>query len=95
MPPMAQPGQVNYHWTDRFTLAHFLIGVGYAFFGFNFYITFFLAVFWEFIENPLKKYCHFIFPHSTADTLRNIIGDIIAVMFGWFVFNYFHVLFKF
>lgn len=85
-PPSARPGEVNYHFVDRFTAVHFLIGWFYAYLGFNVWLMFFLAVFWELVENPLKKYCKFMFPHATADTLSNMVGDVIAVSLGWYLY---------
>jgi|GEM_PF-2357160 len=87
-PPPAQPGEVNYSLIDRFTLAHFGIGFAYCVLGFGFGITVFLAVAWEILENPLKVHLRFLFPHATADTTQNILGDTIAVLLGWVVCYY-------
>ncbi len=83
LPPLAKPGEVNYPAFDRFTFVHFGIGLGYGFFGLSATIVVVLAVLWEIIENPLKANCPFFFPHATADTLQNILGDIFAVVTGW------------
>lgn len=88
-PPPAQQGGVNYSLLDRFTFVHFVIGVGYGFLGFRFELALVLAFVWELLENSLKYYLPFIFPHSTADTLRNSIGDFLAVMLGWALSRYF------
>lgn len=82
-PPPAHPGEVNWPMCDRFTLVHFGIGCTYAVLGLPFLVTLVLAVLWELVENPLKAYCPWIFPHATADTLRNSIGDSLAVCGGW------------
>lgn len=87
-PRPAQPGEVNYSAVDRFTLVHFSIGVLYAFMHLPFGAVAFLAIFWEIIENPLKVWFPKLFPHASADTLRNSIGDIVAVIAGWYVFYY-------
>lgn len=87
-PRPAQPGEVNYSAVDRFTLVHFSIGIIYARLHLGFLLMFFLAVFWEVIENPLKVALPRLFPHASADTLRNSIGDIIAVVAGWYLFRY-------
>ncbi|HTF89585.1 MAG TPA: hypothetical protein VK843_14320 [Planctomycetota bacterium] len=84
-PPPAKPGEVNYHFLDRFTLVHASIGVAYALLGLGFALTAALAVAWEVVENPMKAYLPRIFPHATKDTLRNAVGDTLAVITGWYV----------
>ena len=74
-PPPAQNGEINYPLIDRFTFVHFMIGFGYAFLGFGLGPVLFLALAWELFENPLKVHLSFIFPHATADTLQNSVGD--------------------
>ncbi len=88
-PPPAKKGAINYHFVDRFTFVHFMIGFGYGAFGLGFFWVLLLALIWELIENPLKFYLPFIFPHGTADTLQNATGDFLAVLFGWLVNRYF------
>ncbi|HEX4924333.1 MAG TPA: hypothetical protein VFV50_09610 [Bdellovibrionales bacterium] len=84
-PPPAQKGHVNYHWFDRFTLVHFAIGAAYGALGLSSFWALFLAVAWETAENPMKAYFPYIFPNATADTWKNLVGDILAVMTGWFL----------
>ncbi len=91
-PPPAKKGEVNYSFLDRFTLVHFAIGFGYGLLDFSFGFTVFLALAWEMIENPLKFHLSFMFPHGTADTIQNILGDCIAVILGWWVKHYFTLL---
>lgn len=79
----AAEGEINYHLFDRFTLAHFLIGVGYGLIPLHFGWTLFLAVAWELVEDFLKARLPRIFPHATRDTLRNALGDVLAVLSGW------------
>lgn len=81
--PVAKKGEVNYPFIDRFTLAHCMIGFAYGWFELGLVMVIFLAVFWEFVENPLKARLPFIFPHATADTLQNAVGDTLAVLLGW------------
>ena len=87
-PPPAKKGEVNFSFIDRFTFAHFLIGFAYMYFGLGFFVVFLLAVFWELIENPLKFHFPSIFPHSTADTLQNMLGDCLAVILGAMLSRY-------
>jgi hypothetical protein len=82
-PSPPKKGEVNYPFIDRFTFVHFLIGVGYGWLGFGFGLTLLLALAWELLENPLKYHLPFIFPHGTADTLKNSVGDSLAVILGW------------
>lgn len=88
-PRPAQPGEINYSFIDRFTLVHFSIGVIYARMGLGFWPMLILALFWEIIENPLKVKLPRMFPHASADTLQNSIGDFLAVVAGWYAFHYF------
>lgn len=76
-------GEVNYHFVDRFTLVHFMIGVGYGFLNLNFVVVVLLAVVWEIVEDPLKAHLPKIFPNATADTWRNLVCDAVAVVIGW------------
>ena len=87
-PRPARPGEINYPFMDRFTLAHFAIGVIYGRLALSWWLALTLAVFWELIENPLKAYCPRIFPHATADTWQNSLGDCVAVMAGWALVSY-------
>ena len=87
-PRPAKKGEINYTLFDRFTVAHFFIGIVYALLKFNFGVTIFLAVGWEVIENPLKANFPSLFPHGTADTLQNSLGDILGVMCGWAVVRF-------
>ncbi len=82
-PRPAGPGEINYAWIDPFTFLHFGIGMLYGFLGAGPWLSFGLAVLWEIVENPLKVYCRFLFPEPTADSLRNQIGDVLALMLGW------------
>ena len=84
----ARPGEVNYPIFDRFTLAHLAVGATYGFLALSFLAAALLAVAWEFVENPLKANFPRIFPHASRDTLRNAVGDIVAVLTGWAVVTY-------
>jgi len=93
MPPPSKPGQINHELLDRFTLAHFGIGVGYALLGAPFWLALLLAILWELVENPFKVYASFLFPNATADTLRNSLGDTVAVCAGWLLMQQIHSYF--
>ncbi len=82
-PPPAKSGEINHSFIDRFTLVHFMIGVAYSLLGLDGWTVIILSVVWEIVENPLKATFPFIFPHGTADTLRNAVGDCLAVFLGW------------
>ena len=86
-PPPAKQGEVNYHFFDRFTLAHLALGVAYAWLGFGFGLALLLGILWEAAENPIKAYLPKLFPHATADTMANMTGDVMAVGCGWFVWT--------
>jgi hypothetical protein len=76
---------VNYSFVDRFTFVHFGIGVVYGLLHLHLGLAAILAVAWEVVENPLKVRFTFLFPHATADTFQNSVGDIVAVLGGWLV----------
>jgi hypothetical protein len=82
-PRKARPGEVNHPPVDRFTLAHAAIGAAYALLGLGLLPVVALALAWELVENPLKAWLPKLFPHATADTLPNSIGDTAAVLLGW------------
>jgi hypothetical protein len=86
-PPPAKPGEVNYDFFDRFTFVHFGIGVAYGALHFPLAWVVALAVAWELVENPLKAYLPFVFPHASADTWKNSSGDTAAVLSGWACFG--------
>jgi len=86
-PPPAKEGEVNFDFVDRFTFAHAAIGVGYALAGLGVMSALVLAIAWEIAENPLKVRFPAIFPHATRDTLRNALGDVLAVIAGWSLFR--------
>jgi hypothetical protein len=83
MPPPAKPGEVNHAFVDRFTLVHASIGALYALAGLSAVSACVLALGWELLENPLKAYLPRLFPNATRDTLRNAVGDVLALMCGW------------
>lgn len=87
MPPPARPGEVNHAFVDRFTFVHFGIGMAYELLGFTLELALLLALAWEILENPLKAYASFLFPHATADTLANSLGDMLAVCAGWLLLS--------
>lgn len=79
----AKPGEVNYGFVDRFTLVHFGIGLVYGLLHLHLGWALLLAIGWELVENILKARVAWIFPHATADTWKNSLGDVLAVMSGW------------
>ena len=85
-PPPAKKGEINYSLFDRFTFVHLAIGFGYGAMALSFGAAFALA--WEFFENPLKVHFAFLFPHSSADTFQNMVGDILALNIGWLIHHY-------
>ena len=85
MPLPARPGEVNHDFVDRFTFVHAAIGVAYAFLGLGLASTVALAIGWELVENPVKSCMPRLFPHASKDTLRNAVGDTLAVPAGWSV----------
>lgn len=87
-PVPAKKGEINYALVDRFTFVHFMIGCFYGILGLSFLLTITLSIVWELLENPLKANFPALFPHATADTLQNSIGDCTAVILGWSTIYY-------
>lgn len=80
---MALPGQINGDAFDRFTLAHFGVGVALGMIRAPWWVTLPMAIGWELVENKLKDRWPEVFPHATHDTAANAIVDALAMMTGW------------
>jgi len=79
----AKKGEINGDLFDRFTLAHFGVGVGLG--GLTpmpLWGVALVAVGWEVIENPLKDAAPDAFPNPTHDSLGNSVVDAGAMMAG-------------
>jgi hypothetical protein len=74
---------VNHDFVDRFTPIHAGIGATYGLLHLPPAAVLLLALAWELLENPLKAFMPALFPHATRDTLRNMVGDVLAVFCGW------------
>jgi hypothetical protein len=90
---IANPGEVDGDMFDRYTFAHFGIGVGLELLRSPWWATLGIALAWEFIENPLKVTFPEVFqprwsPITTTDRIPNAVGDIAAVMSGWALTRY-------
>lgn len=84
----AHQGEINYNFFDIYTIAHFFIGAFYGAIELSIFTCFVLAVVWEIIENFLKTFLPILFPHATADTWKNSLVDIIAVLTGYWLITY-------
>jgi len=81
----APPGEINGDLWDRFTLAHLAVGGALGYLRTPLALAVAAGVGWELIERPLKEVAPELFPHSTQDSLPNAIGDVGAVLAGWFI----------
>jgi hypothetical protein len=79
----SRPGEVNHGMFDRYALAHGAVGVGLGVARAKWWQALAFTVAWELVESPLKRRFPRAFPYSSEDTMRNAIGDSIAVMAGW------------
>jgi hypothetical protein len=70
---------------DRFSFAHFFVGLLLGLTPLSYQEIFVIAVVWEVVEYPLKKALPGWFPAPSHDSLRNSIGDVIAWMAGAFL----------
>lgn len=79
----SKPGEVNYDFFDRYTVAHFATGIGLGVMRLNWWQAALFAIGWEIIESPLKRAVPRAFPYSSEDTLANAAGDVLGMMAGW------------
>lgn len=80
---IANPGEINFHAVDRFTLVHGAVGAGLGALGLPWWAAIAVTLGWELVERPLKDHYPQMFPHSTQDTMDNVVGDVAAFMLGW------------
>ena len=81
----AHSGEINGDFVDRFTLAHAAGGAALGLMRTSFPTALVVAVGWELVERPLKDAYPALFPHETQDTLPNAVGDVLAVLGGWWL----------
>lgn len=74
---------INAHAVDRYTSAHFGVGVTAAVAGLPWWATLIGSIAWELAEDRLKDAIPGVFPYSSHDTLLNASTDTLAVMAGW------------
>jgi hypothetical protein len=74
---------INKHAIDRYTSAHFGVGVLAGGLDIPWWGTLLGSVLWETVESPLKDLMPTAFPYSSHDTLLNASADTLAVMAGW------------
>jgi hypothetical protein len=79
----ALPGHINHAVVDRYTAAHLAVGVLMGAARVPWWGATGAAVGWEIAERPLKRKFPKIFPHATQDTPANMIGDAVAMVGGW------------
>ena len=79
----ARPGEVNYPIVDRFTLVHAGFGALLSIVGASRNQALAVAIGWELLERTMKRTMPQIFPHSTQDTIPNMIGDAVANYLGY------------
>jgi len=75
--------RINQAPLDKFTVLHFLFGVGMAKFKFKPYQAIFTAVSFELLEDVLKDRCPDIFPYSSKDSKTNSLVDVLATLTGF------------
>jgi len=79
----AYPGEINYPPLDRFTAAHYAVGVILGAARVPWWGALIFAVGWEIIERPIKRAAPRLFPHGTQDTVPNMICDALAMVGGY------------
>jgi hypothetical protein len=88
MTRLARPGEVNYALVDQWTLAHAAIGVLLGSQGLSPRQALVVGAAWEIAERPLKDAFPAMFPSETQDSLRNAVGDALAMAAGAWLFQY-------
>lgn len=83
--PLAMAGEINGDLLDRFSLVHASSGAMLGLLGVPFLATLLIAVGWEFLERPLKDRFPQVFPNASQDTRANMVGDVGAMMLGWYL----------
>ena len=83
-------GEIDGDPIDRYTLAHYAVGLGLGAADLPWWAAATFAIAWEFLERPLKDHFPGIFypsakPYTTQDTLANATCDAIAMLGGWWV----------
>lgn len=77
------PHEINKNAIDRYTSAHFGVGVVAGALDVPWWATLLGSVTWELIESPLKDRMPTAFPYSSHDSLLNASTDTAAMMAGW------------
>ncbi len=75
--------RINKDAIDRYTSAHFGVGVTAAALGVPWWGALAGSIAWEIAEDVLKDKIPTAFPYSSHDTLLNASTDTLAVMAGW------------
>lgn len=84
---LAAPGAINHPALDPFTLVHASVGLLGAALGLRLATTVLLAITWEIAEHLLKDCVPGAFVFPDQDTVRNAVGDVLATVAGWFLFQ--------
>lgn len=74
---------INQDAFDRYTSAHFGVGVVSAIIGAPWWLSLISSVGWEMAENGLKTAMPGAFPYASHDSLANAATDTLAWMAGW------------
>jgi len=72
---------------DSFTLNHAFVGAVLGGMGASAMGALGIALFWEAVENPLKRRVPDVFPNPYPDTRANSFFDMAAWMIGWVIGN--------
>ena len=84
---MYQPQEngINDSMFDRFSLLHLVFGFAAKKSRLSLPLTFGIGLAWEFVEPILKEKHDEYIPNPSMDSQQNKLGDMIAVVVGWFL----------
>jgi len=87
MPPVAAPGEPSYEMWDNWTWGHLATGAITRLLNMTAAQSFIVALLWELYEPWILVATRSFWTEKDirVDTPRNVTGDLIAHMAGWFV----------
>lgn len=77
------PFTINESTVDPWTAVHFASGMAARAIGLPLWVTFLLAILFEYFELAMERWFPRVFAYRTGDTFRNQAGDVAGATAGW------------